>query len=164
VNDETAAAWNGVLFDKFVCYRDILTGGFQRHSDAALGRHPPSKGARVLDVGCGFGDVTAAIARTIGPDGLATGVDVAERFVDVARRDAEANRISNARFFSADVQTDDLGGPYDAVFSRFGTMFFASGCAEERPRSAQAGGLPLHGGLAPAGRQRVGPCRRERRA
>jgi len=125
-NDETTAAWNGVLFDKFVRFRDILTGGFTRHSDAALGHHSPAKGARVLDVGCGFGDVTAAIARAIGPDGLASGVDVAQRFVDAARRDAEAERIGNARFFRADVQKDDLGGPYDAVFSRFGTMFFAS--------------------------------------
>jgi hypothetical protein len=30
------------------------------------------------------------------------------------------------RFFAADVQTADLGGPYDLAFSRFGTMFFAS--------------------------------------
>jgi len=125
-NDETTAAWNGVLFDKFVRFRDVLTGGFTRHSDAALGHHPPAKGARVLDVGCGFGDVTTAIARAIGPDGLASGVDVAQRFVDAARRDAEVERIGNARFFRADVQKDDLGGPYDAVFSRFGTMFFAS--------------------------------------
>jgi ubiquinone/menaquinone biosynthesis C-methylase UbiE len=131
-NDEATAAWNGVLFDKFVRFRDILTGGFTRHSDAALGRHPPAKGARVLDVGCGFGDVTAAIARAVGPDGLASGVDVAERFVDAARRHAESERVENARFFRADVQNDDLGGPYDMVFSRFGTMFFASPVAALR--------------------------------
>jgi ubiquinone/menaquinone biosynthesis C-methylase UbiE len=131
-NEEATAAWNGVLFDKFVRFRDVLTRGFTRHSDAALGRHPPATGARVLDVGCGFGDVTAAIARAIGPEGLASGVDVAERFVDAARRGAEAEHIDNARFFRADVQKDDLGGPYDAVFSRFGTMFFASPVAALR--------------------------------
>ena len=30
------------------------------------------------------------------------------------------------RYSVADVQTDELGGPYDLVFSRFGTMFFAN--------------------------------------
>ena len=86
----------------------------------------------MLDVGCGFGDVTAAIARAVGPDGFASGVDVADRFVQAAQRDAEAHHIDNARFFRADVQKDDLGGPYDAVFSRFGTMFFASPVAALR--------------------------------
>jgi SAM-dependent methyltransferase len=125
-NDEATAARNGVLFDKFVRFRDVLTLGFARHSDAALGRHPPPQGARVLDVGCGFGDVTMAIARAVGPDGFASGVDVAARFVEAARQDAEAHHVDNAHFFRADVEKDDLGGPYDAVFSRFGTMSFAN--------------------------------------
>jgi SAM-dependent methyltransferase len=40
------------------------------------------------------------------------------------RADAAAAGLANAEFVVADVQTDPLGGPYDAVFSRFGTMFF----------------------------------------
>ena len=32
--------------------------------------------------------------------------------------------IDNMTFFVADVECDDLDGPYDDVFSRFGTMFF----------------------------------------
>jgi SAM-dependent methyltransferase len=131
-NDEATAAWNGVLFDKFVRFREILTRGFTRHSDAALARRPPARGARVLDVGCGFGDVTTAIARAVGPDGVATGVDVASRFVETAGRDAGAQVLANVRFVRADVQKDDLGGPYDMVFSRFGTMFFASPVAALR--------------------------------
>lgn len=131
-NDEATAAWNGVLFDKFVRFRDVLTTGFTRHSDAALERHPPAAGARVLDVGCGFGDMTAALARAVGPGGVATGVDVAERFVSASRLDAERAGLGNAGFFRADVQIDDLRGPYDAVYSRLGTMFFASPVAAMR--------------------------------
>jgi SAM-dependent methyltransferase len=130
-NDEVRAAWNGVLFDKFVRFRDVLTNGFTLHSDAALKRHPPAKGARVLDVGCGFGDVTSALARAVG-DGAVSGVDVADRFVEQARKDAERAGLANARFVRADVQKDDLGGPYDVVFSRFGTMFFANPVAAMR--------------------------------
>ena len=40
--------------------------------------------------------------------------------------------MPNARFFVADVQGDDLGGPYDAAFSRMGTMFFISPVAALR--------------------------------
>jgi ubiquinone/menaquinone biosynthesis C-methylase UbiE len=131
-NDEATAAWNGVLFDKFIRFRDVLTTGFTRHSDAALERHPVAAGARVLDVGCGFGDVTSTLARAVGPRGSVSGVDVAERFVESARADAKRGGLGNARFFRADVQSDDLGGPYDLVFSRFGTMFFASPVAALR--------------------------------
>ncbi len=124
-NDSATAAWNGVLFEKFVRFRNTLTTGFTRHSDAALERFPLAAGARVLDVGCGFGDVTAAIARRVGP-GRVFGVDVADRFVEASREDARKAGRANVEFFRADVQSDHLGGPYDAVFSRFGTMFFAS--------------------------------------
>jgi SAM-dependent methyltransferase len=125
-NDEATTAWNGVLFDKFVRFREVLTHGFTRHSDAALERCPAKRGSRILDVGCGFGDVTSTLARAVGPEGIAFGVDVAARFVDSARADAARSGIENAHFFRADVQLDDLAGPYDAIFSRFGTMFFAS--------------------------------------
>jgi ubiquinone/menaquinone biosynthesis C-methylase UbiE len=131
-NDEAAAAWNGVLFDKFVRFREVLTTGFTAHSDAALARCAVPEGARVLDVGCGFGDVTAALARAVGPKGKATGVDVAARFVDSSREEARCAGLANAEFLCADVQLDPLGGPYDLVFSRFGTMFFASPVAALR--------------------------------
>ena len=84
--------------------------------------HP--KGVRVLDVGCGFGDSTVKIARAIGVRGEAVGVDCADNFVRAAEREAAEAGVSNARFFRADVQTDDLRGPYDYAFARFGTMFF----------------------------------------
>jgi ubiquinone/menaquinone biosynthesis C-methylase UbiE len=141
-NEEATAAWNGVLFDKFVRFREVLTTGFTRHSDAALERHPVSVGSRVLDVGCGFGDVTTTLARAVGPKGMACGVDVAARFVDSARADAKRAGLESAHFIRADVQMDDLVGPYDTVFSRFGMMFFGSPVAAMRnlKRALKPGG------------------------
>ena len=130
-NAEATAAWNGVLFEKFTRFREVLTKGFRRHSDAALLRHPAPSGGRVLDVGCGFGDVSVQIARSL-EGGTGRGVDVAEHFVEQARAEAERCGATNARFTVADVQTDRLGGPYDLAFSRFGTMFFASPVAAMR--------------------------------
>ena len=45
---------------------------------------------------------------------------------------ARALGVDNVEFFSADVQADELRGPYDGAFSRFGTMFFASPVAALR--------------------------------
>ncbi len=117
-------AWNTILFDKFCRFRSVLTHGLSDHSNALLQRFPYPAGARVLDVGCGFGDTTQLIARQVGPDGGAVGVDCAPNFVDAAMREAAKDGPKNASFFVADVQNDDLRGPYDNAFSRFGTMFF----------------------------------------
>jgi len=123
-NDLVIEAWNTVLYDKFVRFKHLLVAGLSGHSEELLKRNLYPKGARVLDIGCGFGDSTAKIARAVGPQGEAVGVDCAERFVRTAARDAADAGVPNARFFKADVQADDLRGPYDYAFARFGTMFF----------------------------------------
>ncbi|MGD8862941.1 MAG: class I SAM-dependent methyltransferase [Myxococcales bacterium] len=98
-------------------------GGLGAYSERWLARDPYPPGARVLDVGCGFGDTTVQLARTLG-NGMAVGVDCAPNFIDAARGHACEHGADNAEFLVADVQIDDLGGPYDYAFSRFGTMFF----------------------------------------
>jgi ubiquinone/menaquinone biosynthesis C-methylase UbiE len=123
-NDVVIKAWNTVLFQKFVRFKHLLVDGLAAHSDEALARHPPRPGTRVLDVGCGFGDSTQLIARAVGPSGEAIGIDCAPNFIEAARADAALTGVANAGFVVADVESEGLGGPYDAAFSRFGTMFF----------------------------------------
>ena len=123
-NNIVVEAWNTVLFDKFTRFRHLLVAGLAGHSDEVLSRHVHPPGANVLDVGCGFGDSTIRIARAVGPTGRAVGVDCAERFIRAAEADAKMAGIRNASFLKVDVQTDDLRGPYDYAFARFGTMFF----------------------------------------
>jgi ubiquinone/menaquinone biosynthesis C-methylase UbiE len=125
-NAEAIEAWDGVLYDKWIRFRSLVTLGLKAHGDAAIERLAPSPGARVLDVGCGFGDTSQQLARIVGPSGRVTGVDSSPRFVESATREAAEAKIDNLHFFAADVQTGDLRGPYDLAFSRFGVMFFAS--------------------------------------
>jgi ubiquinone/menaquinone biosynthesis C-methylase UbiE len=125
-NEEAIEAWNGVLFDRFVRFRDIVTTGLGAHGEQGLRLHPPRSGDRALDVGCGFGDTTLRLAELVGPEGEAVGVDAAERFIAVARREAAEARVANARFIVADVEAWALDGGFDYAFSRLGTMFFAN--------------------------------------
>jgi SAM-dependent methyltransferase len=123
-NDNTIEAWNTVLFDKFVQYRNFLVTTLGAHGTRAMDRHPPGTGARVVDLGCGFGDTSVELARRVGPAGRVMGIDAAPRFIDVAR--GEARGIANVEFAVADIERTVPGGAYDYAYSRMGTMFFAN--------------------------------------
>jgi len=117
-------AWNTVLYTKFCRFKHLLVDGLSQHSDAAFERCRHPEGARVLDVGCGFGDSTLRIAKSVGPAGEAVGVDCAENFIRAAEAEARKEGVYNAHFLVGDAQWGDLCGPYDHAFARFGTMFF----------------------------------------
>lgn len=72
-------------------------------------------GATVLDVGSGPGDITASLARTVGPDGLVLGVDISEPML---ARAARAHTGPQVGFLRADAQHLPLrDGTVDAVTS-----------------------------------------------
>lgn len=131
-NEEAIEAWNGVLFDRFVQFRDIVTTGLGAHGEVALQAHPPRPGERVLDIGCGFGDTTQRIAELVGSGGSVLGVDVAERFIEAARAEAEEAGAANVEFTVADVEATEFDDRFDYAFARFGTMFFANPVAAMR--------------------------------
>jgi ubiquinone/menaquinone biosynthesis C-methylase UbiE len=132
-----------VLFDRFVQFRDIVTAGLGAHGEAALRIHPPQPGERALDIGCGFGDTSQRIAGLVGEEGSVLGVDVAERFIETARAEAEEAVVDNVDFMVADVEVTEFDDSFDYAFARFGTMFFANPVAAMRN---------VRKGLAPGGR------------
>lgn len=123
-NEVVIEAWNTVLFEKFTRFKYLFIEGYASISEEALKRHKYDDGAAVLDVGCGFGDCTLQIAKSLSHGGSAHGVDCASNFIEECKKSANEEAINNASFFVADVEVDDLGGPYDEAFARFGTMFF----------------------------------------
>ena len=83
-------------------------------------------GERVLDVGCGCGQTTLELAERVGAAGAVTGVDISSPMLAIAQARSVPDGAANPRYLECDAQTADLGqGQYDAVFSRFGVMFFS---------------------------------------
>jgi SAM-dependent methyltransferase len=100
-------------------------------------------GERVLDVGCGNGDVALAAARAVGESGAVHGVDLSPAMLAVAAGRAIDEGLANVSFETADAGsfTPDVDG-FDVVVSRFGVMFFddpAAAFAHIRSLMAPAG-------------------------
>jgi 2-polyprenyl-3-methyl-5-hydroxy-6-metoxy-1,4-benzoquinol methylase len=74
-------------------------------------------GMRVLDVGCGPGDVSFVAARLVGPDGSVLGIDAAD-IVELARSRAAEQRLDSVRFEQTTVGDLALEQPVDAVIGR----------------------------------------------
>ena len=84
----------------------------------------PRPGERIVDIGCGCGDTTLALAARVAPGGSVTGVDISQPMLAVARRRA-AGTGRRVEFLKADAETHPFAaGEMDAIFSRFGVMFF----------------------------------------
>lgn len=131
-NTEAITAWDGPLFDRFVQFRHIIVEGLANHGREAMRRNPPPVGARVLDLGCGFGDTTQQLAGIVGPTGSALGVDASPRFIEASRAEAAEAGVQNVRFEVADVETTPFEERFDYAFSRMGVMFFANPVAAMR--------------------------------
>jgi ubiquinone/menaquinone biosynthesis C-methylase UbiE len=125
-NTDQYLAWNGDSGHRWVEDADRRDQVMSPIGDALLAAAALPHGAAVLDIGCGCGFTTLAAARTVGASGTATGIDLSEPMLDVARRRAVATGRENVSFVQGDAQTHDLGPPqFDVAISRFGTMFFA---------------------------------------
>jgi SAM-dependent methyltransferase len=82
----------------------------------------PEAGERILDIGCGTGATTLALADAVGAQGAVVGVDVSATLLSVARE--RARGTANVSFLEADAQTQAFDERFDGAFSRFGVMFF----------------------------------------
>ena len=135
--------WNEILLPKFVKYRHILVGGLTRHSELIFPNLEVSKGDKVVDVGCGFGDTALKFAEIVGPEGSVLGIDCCEGFLKYGREEAQAAGVTNLTFIEADVQSHPFEPVHDFCFSRFGTQFFENPVAGLRAmRSAlKPGGI-----------------------
>ncbi|WP_123042140.1 class I SAM-dependent methyltransferase [Cohnella candidum] len=73
-------------------------------------------GAKVLDVGCGYGPIGLTAAK-LAPSGHVTMVDINERAVELAESNARANGIGNAAFFQSDKLEAVEGRTFDVILT-----------------------------------------------
>jgi ubiquinone/menaquinone biosynthesis C-methylase UbiE len=81
-------------------------------------------GERVVDVGCGAGATTIALAQKIGPTGRVLGVDISAPMLARARQIAQAGMPIEFVLADATVYPFEPAS-FDLLASRFGVMFFA---------------------------------------
>ena len=104
--------------------RSCSTRCSNRSKTCSSKRSPPDPERRVLDVGCGTGSTTLAVARLLGAKGRCTGIDISEPMIAAARARAEREGTP-ASFIRADAQTHAFEpASFDMIISRFGVMFF----------------------------------------
>jgi trans-aconitate 2-methyltransferase len=77
------------------------------------------KGAQAIDVGCGGGDVTFALARKVGSQGHVTGLDLDQEKLVLARIEVKAQGIANVSFEAGDVAAPWPVANADLVYARF---------------------------------------------
>lgn len=87
-------------------------------TESLLARAGLKPGMRVLDLGCGVGDVAMIAARIVGPTGHVTGIDVDEGAVEIARSRASALDGASLTFNQANVIDYVAEEPFDAVIGR----------------------------------------------
>jgi SAM-dependent methyltransferase len=82
----------------------------------------PKAGEKILDVGCGTGTTSLALAECVGASGHVTGIDISQPMLTLAKSRGVAK--TNLQFELADAATHAFAGDHDLLFSRLGVMFF----------------------------------------
>jgi len=119
--EDQAALWNGAAGQAWVDAQGVLDHMFQPFERHLAERVAASPGP-VLDVGCGTGATSLAIARRSGNPCL--GVDLSAPMIALARKRADREMLP-VEFTCADAQIHPFEpGVFDGIVSRFGVMFF----------------------------------------
>jgi len=142
VNAPQQAYWNDTAGKAWAELQDALDRQLQPLGEDVMAVLAPQPGERILDVGCGTGQTTLALGGRVGSAGKVLGVDISRPMLAIAR-----SRVGDApgvEFREGDAQTFRFDpGAFDAIFSRFGVMFFGDPVAAF---------INLRGALKPGGR------------
>jgi ubiquinone/menaquinone biosynthesis C-methylase UbiE len=83
-------------------------------------------GMRVLDVGCGVGDVSLLLAHVMRDSGEIVGIDQDPKALALARQRVAEKKLTSSTFVQGDFRWFDFDQPFDAVVGRYVLMYQAS--------------------------------------
>jgi ubiquinone/menaquinone biosynthesis C-methylase UbiE len=123
-NADQIAFWNGPAGEHWTQRQpaqDILLAPI---SQALIDRAAAKAGERILDIGCGCGATSIALAERVAPSGFVLGVDISVPMLSRARQLAPKKLPLDFALADATVYPFDPAS-FDLLVSRFGVMFFA---------------------------------------
>ena len=124
-NAEQVRNWNEVSGPTWVRMQAQLDAQLAQAGRLMLAALGPRPGERALDVGCGCGATSLALAEAVGPTGRVVGVDISREMLARAGERAAAAGLPTVTFVEADAQEHAFPpASFDVVASRFGVMFF----------------------------------------
>ena len=118
--------WAGEMGAKWLANLAQFEGMIAPIGEALLKQADFKPGERVIDIGCGGGGTSIAIAQAVAPSGEVLGIDISPDLTNASTRRASDAGVGNIHFICADAATGQLrSAPFDRLFSRFGSLFFA---------------------------------------
>jgi SAM-dependent methyltransferase len=138
-NEDQIKFWNEKAGQDWTVLQERMDANLAAIGEAVLALADAKSGETVLDVGCGTGATSLALAKA---GANVTGLDVSKPMLDLARSRAIQAGLDIA-FIEADASSYPFEPAFDLIFSRFGVMFF------DDPIGAFAN---LHKALKPGGR------------
>lgn len=127
-NADQVEYWNGEVGQRWARNQDRMDRAFQPLTAALIERAAPRQGERVIDVGCGCGDLSLALAGRLGADGRVLAVDVSRPMLEQGRsrqQALDAGPRANIDWQEADAAACPFpAAAFDLLISRFGVMFF----------------------------------------
>ena len=119
-NQQQIDYWNGDAGHTWASIQDRLDAMFAPLTEQLIEAAAPRSGERIIDVGCGCGETTIALADA---GAEAWGVDISRPMLE--RAVERAGDRANLRFTETDASTFRFAPEHDLVCSRFGVMFFS---------------------------------------
>ena len=122
-NEDQIKFWNDKAGQDWTELQERMDANLSGIHAALMAFAAPAPGMAILDVGCGTGTTSMALARIAGPKGMVAGVDISRPMLGLARQRAGQAGLKIA-FAEADAAVQPFAPEHDLIFSRFGVMFF----------------------------------------
>jgi SAM-dependent methyltransferase len=123
-NADQVAYWNGAAGQRWTERQETLDVVLEPIQAILLERAAVAAGEQAIDIGCGCGASSIALAQRVGPTGRVTALDISAPMLARARERAPAGLPLT--FVQADATVHAFEpGSADLLVSRFGVMFFA---------------------------------------